>query len=251
MLLKVFHLNILYGRYIDTLIHYLKDKDFDVLCLQEVASGKVSQRRTDNFTELKTRLGYEGERVISWSLTNDPDSHEANAILYKPSLRLLGKHAVYLSEKREFDSVEGRNFEDDTRSLLHLELEKENISFNLITTHLSWGPTSKDTPKKIEAGKNLYEYMRTIQSPFVLTGDFNVDPSSMIISWLDTLGRNLTTEHDVTNTLNPRTHKAPHLFPPGLAVDYMYLSRDVKLNSFSVLEEDLSDHLALTAECEI
>lgn len=251
MIIKLLHLNILYGRYIDALVYYLKDKDFDILCFQEVGSGRVSAHGTDNFEEIKTRLGYAGERVISWDIAGDKNSFEANVIFYKPPLSVVNKQIVWLKKGSAIPSFETRRFQDDPRTALDVTFEQEGIKFHVITTHLSWGQTSKDDNNKLAVGKKLYEYIRTVDAPYILTGDFNVNPTSQVVKWIDSLARNLTVENHITNTLNPRTHKAPHLFPPGLAVDYIYVSDGVAVKDFQLINEDISDHLGLVLVYEL
>lgn len=251
MTIKLLHLNMLYGRYIDQLINYLKHENFDILCFQELGSGKVSAHRTDNFEEIRTRLGYLGEKAISWNILGDKESHEANAIFFKPDFTVVRKQTVWLKEGGKIAAIETRDFQDDPRTALFVELQKEEERIRFITTHLSWGRSSNDTPLKLEPGRKLYEFIKTVEKPFILTGDFNVNPSSQIVKMIDSLARNLTTENGVTNTLNPRTHKAPHLFPPGLTVDYIYVSDGVIVKDFYVVGEDISDHLGLYLECEL
>lgn len=251
MTLKLLHLNILYGRYIDQLVNYLKDEDFDILCFQEVSGGRISATLTDNFEEIKTRLGYQGIRTQSWNLVGEKESYEANAIFYNPTFTITNKDIIYLKDYAEIPAFAGRKFQEDPRTVLKLELEKEGKRFRVVTTHLTWGPNSKDELHKLEQGKKLFEYMQTVDIPFILTGDFNVNASSQVVKWIDSLARNLTVENHITNTLNPRTHKATHLFPPGLAVDYIYVSDDVTVKDFHVVDEDISDHLGLYLTCEL
>src|SRR3989338_8782437 len=110
MILKLLHLNMLYGRYIDQLINYLKHENFDILCFQEIGSGRVSAHGTDNFEEIKTRLGYHGEKAISWNTTGDKESHEANAIFFKPDFTVVRKQTVWLKEGGEIAAIETRDF---------------------------------------------------------------------------------------------------------------------------------------------
>ena len=67
------------------------------------------------------------------------------------------------------------------------------------------------------------------------------------------MATNLIVKNKVTNTLNPRVHYArKKLFPPGLAVDYIYISKHFKQKKFKVLKNlDLSDHFGLESELEL
>jgi endonuclease/exonuclease/phosphatase family metal-dependent hydrolase len=126
----------------------------------------------------------------------------------------------------------------------------KEISF--LNCHLAWGPHSKDEPHKVEQGKKLSEYVKSLTTPFVLTGDFNVDKDSQIVQWLEVVGENLVTKNGITNTLNPHTHAAKQLFPPGLGVDFAFVSKNISVTDFHLVDTpDLSDHLGLSLTIDV
>ena len=137
-------------------------------------------------------------------------------------------------------------------SALNLEFELDNRKFNIITTHLAWGSTPDDKEYKIIQARKLHDNLSKIENPFILTGDFNVTPDTQTVYIFNDLGKNWTTKLNVENTLNGRTHAVRQLFPPGLAVDYIFTSPGIDVKSFRLVDEvNLSDHFGLLLEFQV
>lgn len=250
MKLKLLHLNIFMGKWLDEVIKYVKQENFDILSFQEVSGGRVSFHRDNTFQKIMD-LGYEGEMSVNWRIKNHYASFFGNATFFKPQFTLLEKSEIWLREYRDIEDPDNRESRDDPKAPLSLLLEKDGRKLRIVNAHLAWDPTPNDTQEKIRQAKIFYDYLQSIKSPFIITGDFNVEKHTKVVKMIDKIGRNLTAENKLTNTLNSRLHKAPHLFPPGLAVDYIYVSDDIKVEKFEVLDMDLSDHLGLYLEVDV
>ncbi|HSA83708.1 MAG TPA: endonuclease/exonuclease/phosphatase family protein, partial [Patescibacteria group bacterium] len=138
------------------------------------------------------------------------------------------------------------------RNLLHLSLFINGKQISFLNGHLAWAKTTKEQLHQTQQGEILIKYLQTVVSPFIFTGDFNLDPENPLIKKINTFAKNLIDENHVITTLNPRTHAAKVLFPPGAAVDYIFVTPDITVKKFDVLKnEDLSDHFGLTAELEL
>lgn len=243
--------------YWDTIIPFLTSHDFDVIHLQELTgkdthSGNIHSTR-DVFSELQKILQnkYEGALTITQRYTSNPYAYLGNATFYKNSFSLIGKKEIVLSTYGGPFPSETKTYEGIGRKVLHLILKIGDKNISFINTHLAWAKTSQEESHQTEQGEKLIRYLKTVQFSFILSGDFNLDPKQPLIKKLNKLARNLTEENYVTNTLNPRTHRAKELFPRGIAVDYIYISSDLKIKKFEVVEEDISDHLGLVAEIQM
>lgn len=258
MKLSILQLNINADNYWDTLKSFLTSNNFDILQLQEVAgkdslSGNIQSKR-DCFKELQEILGdnYQGELTISQRYTSSPTAYVGNAIFFKKDFSLLERHVVTFYERTTPFPSDASGYEEAGRDMLHLKLQIEGKAISFLNTHLAWARTTKEQPHQTKQGDILLNYLQNVPAPFILTGDFNLDPEQQIIRKTTALATNLIDEYHIVNTLNPRTHSARMLFPPGAAVDYIFVTRDIQVNKFEVLEQlDLSDHLGLTAEIEI
>jgi endonuclease/exonuclease/phosphatase family metal-dependent hydrolase len=239
----------------NNIIDFVKNHDFDLIHFQEVANGHWGfGTAEDNYTVLEHNLGetYSNEIIKYMGQAQDPTAYFANVTFFKKSFSLLNKDIVWHEEYKDVTDIKTRVIKDDARAALILTLQKNDQIFYSINTHLAWGPDSKDEDYKLEQAKKLYTYTKQLDKPFILSGDFNLDPTSEVVKWFDSIGTNLVTSHNVQNTLNSRVHYAKHLFPPGLVVDYIYTSPQMKIHSFEVIENvDLADHLGLMAEIEL
>lgn len=257
MKLSILQLNINSDNYWDQLIPYITSHDFDVMQFQEVTgphsvSGNINSK-LDGFKELQKTLDalYIGELIIPTTFTSHPSSYMGNATFYKKDFSFVHKHIITMHDRKEPFPSDANNFEDEARLLLHLQLSIQGKTISFLNTHFAWAQSPKEESHQTKQGEIMLEYLKQIKKPFVFTGDFNLDPDQPTIQKVNKLARNLTTENKVSNTLNPRTHRAKHLFPKGAAVDYIFVSPDIKINNFSVVEEDLSDHFGLIVEIEI
>lgn len=257
MQISLLQLNINADNFWEKLTTFLLSHDFDVMHLQELTgkdtiNGNINSKR-DCFAELSKILAkkYHGELVSAESFTSSPHSYIGNAIFYKKSFPLIKKHSFFLHERKTPFSSEAETFEEEGRVFLHLTLNMSGKPVSFLTTHGAWAKTSIEEPHQAEQGKMILSYLKTVPRPFLFSADMNLDPQQPLIKKIETLAQNLVPMYGITNTLNPRTHRAKHLFPIGLAVDYIFVSPDCKVKSFSVVEEDLSDHFGLITEVEI
>jgi endonuclease/exonuclease/phosphatase family metal-dependent hydrolase len=258
MTLSLLQLNMNGDTFWDTLIPFLTSHDFDIIQLQEVCgentiSGTLHSKR-DCFQELQQILGdkYKGELAIAERYTSSPTSYMGNATFYKNAFTLSKKHILPLYQHPEPFSSTETTFEKVGRALLHLTLDIQGKPVSFLNTHFAWAKTSIEQPHHTEQGEILFNYLQSVPSPFLFSGDMNLNPNQPIIQKINTLAQNLTSKNNITNTLNPRTHRAKELFPKGIPVDYIFVSNDLTVKNFAVIEDlDLSDHFGLTAEIEI
>ena len=251
MKLKLLNLNILKGEFLPQILDFVKKEQFDILHFQEVAGGKIAKDNIDCFSVIEKETGMTGFMPKAWHLPGDPSAYFGNATFYHPRFHLQKKETVWLYDFAEIDYPR-IPIENHPRNAVSLLFEFEGKKIYFLNTHQAWGPTPVDTPLKLEQGNKLYEYLKTLEHPFVLSGDFNVPPTSQVIQKIDTLATNLTTQHHLTNTLNPRTHKAKVLFPAGLAVDFIFVSDSLKVDNFKLIDDiDLSDHFGLSLQLTI
>lgn len=258
MKIKTFQLNIYTGKYLDKIIDFLNNNDFDIIQMQEVASNGFGYANKDCFEEIKNTNNYQGVFQPTLGLKTDNKKVTGCATFYKKNLNLIKKDILWLKPFSQIEKLDQfitadppNLIENQGRGAICLKFKFEGKKINFINSHLAWSASPNDTPIKLEVGKKLFDYSKTISDPFVLTGDFNVNESSQIVKWFSSISKNLIDENGVNNTLNPRLHRAKHLFPKGLAVDFAFVSSSLKTKNFKLIENDLSDHFGFTFELDI
>ena len=257
MLISLLQLNINSDNYWDTLIPFLTTHNFDIMQMQEVTGkdthvGNIHSQR-DVYKELQHVLGnkYNSELMITQRYASSPDGYLANATFYKKDYKLLAKQFIIIHGNKELLPPDAQYYGDIGRGLIHLTLLVNDKPISFLNLHGAWAKTTKEQPHQTEQSKKLLSYLQSVRTPFIFSGDLNLDPEQPMIQKISKLARNLVNENKVTTTLNPRTHRAKHLFPPGAAVDYIFVSNDLSVTNFQVLNEDLSDHLGLTVEVDL
>jgi len=255
MQISVLQLNINGGNYFQALTRFLKQNDFDILCLQEVTGantfiGNIYSTR-DTFKEISRLLSktHKGELAISQIFTSDKkNSYDGNAIFYKKSFILKEKIILPLFENNSFFPSDSRKYKNIGRNVLSLVLEKDNKQFEILSTHLAWAKRPTEHRYQRQQNAKLVEYIKTLSRPFILTGDFNITQNQPTPKALKKYAISLAKKYHIKNTLDPKNHRVKSLFPKGLAVDYIYVSKEFLIEDFAVLEEiHISDHFALRA----
>ena len=253
MTIKLLQLNTNSDNYWDKLIPYLTSHEFDILQLQELTgkgtiSGNINSKR-DTFTELRKILQekYNAELSLTQRYTSSPQAYMANGTFYKKQFSLIRIQEVVLSSFKPFPK-DSTAYEHVGRKLLHLILAINGKQISFLNTHFAWGGDHIEKHHQTKQGEILLNYLQSVEPPFVLTGDFNLTPEQPLIQKISAYTKNLIVENGITNTLNPTNHRAKQLFPKGLAVDYLFTSKDLKAKKFQVVDENLSDHFGLGTE---
>lgn len=129
----------------------------------------------------------------------------------------------------------------------HLKINTNNEDFLIGNLHGLWQAGGKrDTSERLEQSKILKNFYNGHSSKKVLCGDFNLRPETQSISMLEEIFLNLIKNHDIKST---RTHlyKDAGEYNDYIA-DYVFTSPNVKIKSFSVGKDVVSDHLPLEIE---
>lgn len=251
MKLKLLQLNIWKGTYMQAVVDFVRKETFDVLTFQEVTSGIASADKKSNiFALLMDELAMKGIESVNFRFVEDPESSFANAILYRKPYVLQNKKEIQLTKPISL-SYTNSDWTKAPRTALCATLTKNGESITIVTTHGAWSPIAEDTKEKIRQGALLFQYLKTIPSPFVVTGDFNAVAETKMMKTYEALTTNLTKTYNVQNTLNPNVHYAKQLFPKGLAVDHILVTPTITVRSFRIIDTpNLSDHLGIAVELE-
>jgi len=259
MKIKLLQLNIWAGTHFPVIRQFLEHNGFDILCFQEVAgpnshSGNFHSQE-DQFLRLQNFLGsqYHGQLAIAMHFSSDPiHSYDGNAIFYKNQFQMVEKHTLTLYKGIDPFPSDLKTYEEQGRNALRLTLKKDSQTINVITTHLAWAPTQSEHPHQRKQNLHLIEYVKNLPTPWILTGDFNMEPKQQTILDFEQLGHNLIKDYNIQNTIDPKNHTAWDKIKPGFPVDYIFVSPDVKVDSFEALKDvHMSDHLGLITVIEV
>lgn len=263
--MKVIQLNAWAGKCLDAMVEYLRERQPDVVTLQEITGGRenLCQPKISLFHYLKEQLGMEGVLGKLWKVKNDPNSYYGNAVLVRSDLGEIQKRVVVwltdaqdlprpLAELDELPDRGGYNAELLPRRVLDLQIDFQGQRLHIISAHLAWSQTPIDTPEKLRQVKVLCQYLEQItqaQEPIILGGDFNCDPHSQVVGLIgERLNNWVAHTPSVSTTINSRLHRGVR---HPLVVDYV-CSLGFRLKKLVVpYTVDISDHFPIEAELEL
>jgi endonuclease/exonuclease/phosphatase family metal-dependent hydrolase len=247
---------------------FISKGNFDILCLQEVTE-KI---------DLTANPEYVSKNVI------DKTTKELEYSAFDPILRLRECHLLNFHKKKNFDFDFGGflNIGNYVKSKYKI-IKKSNVfvkkySEITITDWKNWPnnqsravqildlllPNSKKirilnhhgiwTKEKIgndeteKACKMILALAKEVNYPSIIAGDFNLFPEtqSMRIFYKDFIS--LVDTHSIKTT-RPKSNELSHL--EKNIVDYILVSKHIKIRSFEVLDSEVSDHLPLILDFEI
>lgn len=174
--------------------------------------------------------------------------HYGLVMMVKKSLPLVDEGEQWVYKERGY--VADGDIGNHARNIQYVTVESGSHKTTIINFHGLWtnageGVGKQDNPDRIVQSTKILAFIKTIQNPVVLCGDFNLLPNTKSIKLLEEGGlRNLIREYGVTST---RTN---FYTKPVKFADYVFISSDVLLKQFGVLPDQVSDHAPLLIDIE-
>jgi len=210
----------------------------DIFCFQEVINViGTSSEMPDLFSDIAKLLpGFQGFFEVA--------QDENNGIA--EGLAMFIKRTEKIDEEGDFFAYRTRNAMTDNdgrtlgKNLQFVQFPKSGKEYTIINFHGLWtGEGRDDTEERISQSQKLKEFLNVISGAKIICGDFNLSLNTKSMAIIDENMKNLIREYGITSTRN-------RFFPyPDKFADYIIISKDVEVNDFRVLQDEVSDHLAL------
>jgi|SRR3989344_2636316 len=225
---------------------FRQHKDIDIFCLQEVWEGGDDEAP-------KWGEGIDTAMIsnISVILRNHtvffrPHYHDwyGLAMFIKKDFSVISEGDIFVHKDKGW--VHEEFHANHARNLQYITIETSSGPRTILNFHGLWnrGP-KEDTEERIIQSDNIVKFLKNIKHHHVLMGDFNLLPETKSLKMLEELGmRNLIKEFGITST------RSSHYTKPVRFADYTLVSKDVKVNDFKVLPDEVSDHLAMYLDFE-
>ena len=165
------------------------------------------------------------------------EMHYGNALISKHpiiSSNVVPVPAPFKSERRPDET---KLYED--RNLLVSLLNVNNTSLTVINTH--FGLNLQEQENIVAA---IVKIISECKTPVILMGDFNTTPHSEVLAPLYEHLKSAADECDADDFTFP-TYK------PHETIDYIFVSKDVKVLDYTVVKSRVSDHFPCVATLEI
>jgi len=152
---------------------------------------------------------------------------------------------VFTHQQHEDNFMWGESSAANMRNFVHSVIDIGGQQCNVLTHHGYWIADHKngnaETVKQIGM---IADYIAALQGPVILTGDFNLAPTSKSLVQLNETLENLSMKYKLKTTRNQLTYKTE-------VCDYVFVNDQVNVKSFEVSDELVSDHKALILEFDI
>jgi len=229
--MKIVFLNVWGEEMRDGLADFLKDqtKDTDIFSLQEM-TDEVKDRCKDIF------LNY--TEISDYKYISDHDN-------FPQTLYIRNNIEVLSSGTLLYESA-------DSGLAIYAEIKVDGSRLYICNVHGTARPNNKlDSPGRLKQSKDIIEFFQNKNVPVIIGGDFNLEPDIESVKIFGRYGyRDLIKEFNIETT---RNHFAWDRYPDNKMYysDYIFLDKKVDLKSFSVIENEVSDHLPLLLEIKI
>lgn len=228
MNLKILSWNIWVEGHFNQIKDFLKKVDADVIGLQEVIENDPER----NVVGYLKSLGY----VYVFA---PRQIHRRIGVQFGPAI-----FSKYRIESSKIHSLS----KEDERVAIQANIKINNQTLHAFSTHL-YHPHQKESKLQAEQGSNLIKLLPDENT--VVMGDFNATPESITIKNM----RKALIDSDLTSkpTWSVYPEGCQICKPRGVMykLDYIFISRDIKVKSFDVGDSKGSDHLPILATIEI
>lgn len=218
----------------------------DVFCLQEAWNGGAhlstqtagGRKLDDILYEMVARIN---ERLPEHAPYFRPHLGRfyGLASFARKDLPLVEEGDVFVHKERGY--YPERDLANHARNVQFATFDTSAGRRTIVNFHGLWNGLGKgDSDERLVQTDRVICFLKTLDHPFVLVGDFNLRPDAESLLAFERFGlRNLIVEHGITNT------RSSHYEKPERFADYAFVSDGVTVNDFKVLPDEVSDHLAL------
>lgn len=164
------------------------------------------------------------------------------------------KKGIKIKNSQKIDLY--KNTPIDAGGMLFVELMFRDKTVFLGEVHGKAKPGTKvDTKERLKQSEIIIESFKNKNGLKIIGGDLNLNPDTQSIYMFEKAGyRNLIKEFDIKSTRNEiswtNLSKDPDFVKQYFA-DYCFVSKDVKVKSFEVPYNEVSDHLPLILDFEL
>ena len=224
------------------LLDFIKShNDVDVFCFQEIWQGGQDYADVwsgDIDTALFKNIGNVLEDHIGFFRPHWADFFGL-ALFVKKDLKIKEEGEIFVHRSKDF--TKGDFTTNHPRNIQYVTIETPSGLRTICNFHGLWtGGGKDDTEERITQSEKIIKFLEELKNPSILCGDFNLLLESKSLKMFEDFGmKNLIKEFNITST------RSSHYTKPVRFADYTFVSKDIQVNDFKVLPDEVSDHLAM------
>lgn len=249
--MKLICLNAWMGMRLEALTGFLKQYSFDtdIFCFQEVLSSKKEGIVANFYPQAKTNLFQKLSEILSNFTGIFVPMRDGNGFEY--GLAIFVNKKIFIENKGElFVHGERNDFDGQPKrmpsKLQWISFSDKGEKYTVFNFHgISVWPKN-DSEERIMQSQKIKDILIKTNNPKILCGDFNLEPHTESLAIVSEGLRDLIKEYKIEAT---RSSLHPFNDEEGRVSDYIFVSPDIKIESFNVPQGiTVSDHLPLIFE---
>ncbi len=243
--MKLIQLNIWYGNLLKhNVLPFLKREQPDILCLQEACSATGNKtpffQGIEKIQEAVDLPNVYYSPVKGWEFMGMQIDF-GNAILSR--LPVEGIKTVFTRQPYKKNADFNEDHFNDFRNFQHATVTIEGKKINIINHHGHLVGTHRNGDAESTRQLDMIaDYIDALSGPVIFTGDLNLGPEAVSLERLNKSMTNLCIKHKAVTTRNFTAWNAEEV------CDYIFVNDDIKVDSFRVYDDVISDHQALGME---
>lgn len=248
------------------LYEFLLRQNADIVCLQEVAASSDPLINKDYLS--KDYIDKATKR-LQYSVF-DPtwlsrDFHQKNfhqkedyfidfggwiesGIYIKTRFKITKSANIFLKHKLEKITDWTIWPENEAKSVQVADLKTSRGKLRIVNYHGIWTKEKIGNNETLKACKKIRQLATELDYPAIITGDFNLFPDTESMRVFQDRFISLVDKYNIKTT-RPKLNELSHL--KRNVVDFIFVSKGIKVNSFEVLNSNVSDHLPLILDFDL
>lgn len=234
----------------DEILAFLRRENADLVLMQEVYDGhdEAWERKFRSMDVLRKELGYPYEHFAPAFLerTEFGKMEQGNAILSK--LPILESQVYAYDQPYGEREDKPEYYESTPRNLQRVAVDISGRALQIFNTQGVWGKDGNDNERRL-AMANMIVGAIAPYDEVVLAGDFNIQEKTKTIEMIESRLVNVFKQDNRVTSFNMK-HKTNFGFATAV-VDMMFVSPSMKVLEHRQCEDNVSDHLALSATVSV
>ena len=240
--MKIISLNTWGGKIYEPLLKFFTDnKDIDIFCLQEIYNNAPMDIIIKNSLQKNFNLFSNIERILPDHQGYFRSNHKGYyglAIFVKKNIKIIKEGDIPIYEVLNYQG--GGNH---SRNLQFITINKDGEEITIANVHGLWNGKGKtDTGERLNQSKIIKNFMDFIKGDKILCGDFNLEPNTESVKILEEGMSNMIKKYNINSTRTSYYNK------PGKFADYVFITKDLEVKDFRVLQDEVSDHCPLLVD---
>ncbi|MFA5003664.1 MAG: endonuclease/exonuclease/phosphatase family protein [Candidatus Saccharimonadales bacterium] len=242
MKLSVLQWNVWFKENADNILSFIKEIDADVVCLQELTTTSQTNPQR-NLPEEIDGLGY---RHAFTETIQSSDLCMGNGVFSKFPIEKFRQAHI------QHEDPQSNDFSSENRIYVEATLRINQKELTIGTVHMSYTDRFIVTERKQRELDALVAVITPNSRNFILTGDLNATPESMIVKNLQELLVSTGPDYDKASwTTKPFSYNGFEASTLDWRLDYIFTTPDIKVLESKIVNTDYSDHLPILATIEV